>query len=81
MFYDKFTNKKIPACYILLNNKYESRYLKTLEAFKRILSLENSIELKIASITTDFEIAIINSKNILFLKIRHMDAYFIMFKH
>lgn len=76
MFYDEFTNKKIPVCYILLNNKYECGYLKALETFKRIISLENTIYLNIKSITTDFEIALINAINLLFPKIHHIGCLF-----
>ena len=63
MYYDKSSNKKIPGFYILINNKYTSGYIKALEAFKRLISLANSKNFKIKSVTRDFEEALLNAIN------------------
>ncbi len=47
--------KKIPGCFILINNKNTQVYLTAFKAFKRLLTLENTLQIKIISITTDFE--------------------------
>ena len=46
MYYDKSSEKKIPITFILINNKYTVGYIKVLKAFKRILSYENSNNIK-----------------------------------
>lgn len=51
MYYDKSLNKKIPGCFILINNKYIISFIKVLKAFKGLLSLEKSKDVKVKSIT------------------------------
>lgn len=62
--------KKIPGCYILINHKYESGYIKAFVAFKRILSIEYSKSVNIKSITTDFEDEIMNAINYIFPNVK-----------
>ena len=35
LFYDEYTDKKIPGAYILINNKYEKSYIKILYNYNR----------------------------------------------
>ena len=76
MFFDDSSKRKIPGCYILINNKTQNGYLKVFSEFKRIITLEETVSLNLKSISTDFEIGIINSIKILFPKIRHVGCLF-----
>lgn len=76
MYYDTNANKKIPGCYILINNKSKQGYLKAFSAFKRLLTIENTIEINIKSITSDFEEALMNAINESFPKIRKVGCLF-----
>ena len=68
--------KKIPGSYILLNNKNESGYLKTLSEFRRLITIENTEKLNLTSISTDFENGIINAIKLVFPEIRHVGCLF-----
>lgn len=76
MFFDESSKKKIPGSYILLNTKNESGYLKALSEFKRIITIEYTEDIKLNSISTDFEIGLIKSIKILFPKTRHVGCLF-----
>ncbi len=76
MFYDELSNKTIHACYILINNKFESGYKKSLKAFLRLITLEGTLKLNIKTICTDFEPAIINIIKELFPQVRHVGCFF-----
>ena len=76
MFFDESSNKKIPGSYILLNTKNENGYLKALSEFKRIITIEYTEDIKLNSISTDFEIGLIKSIKILFPKTRHVGCLF-----
>ena len=76
MYYDIISLKKIPGAYILINNKYQSGYTKTLLEFKRILTIENTYKIDLKSITIDFEISLWNSLNIVFPTIKLIGCYF-----
>ena len=76
MYYDVNSNKKIPGCYILINDKYMQGYLTAFKAFKRLLTIENTAQLKIKSITTDFEDALLNALDDTFPKIRKVGCLF-----
>ena len=78
LYYDNEINKKCPGAYILLNNKYESSYYKALLNFKNILTLENFVELEMISYTTDFDLALSNSLEKVFPKIKQYGAKFII---
>jgi len=34
MYYDEYSEKKIPGCYALINSKYEKSYIAILKSFK-----------------------------------------------
>ena len=76
IYYDVNSNKKIPGCYIQINNKYMQGYLTAFKTFKRLLIIENTAQLKIKSITTDFEDALLNALNEAFPKIRKVGCLF-----
>lgn len=61
MYYDNNSQKKIPGCFILINNKYESGYIKCLNEFKRLITIEDTYKIHLKSITVDFEKALINA--------------------
>ena len=67
LFYDKLTKTKIPAVYILTNNKYINSYIKIFNKVKNIITLENTINLNWKSITIDFESALIESVKKVFI--------------
>ena len=47
MYYGIQSNKKIPGCFILINNKNTQGYITVFKAFKRLLTLENTLEINI----------------------------------
>lgn len=76
MYYDEITNKKIPGSFILTNTKYESTYIEILKSFKNIITNENNTQLKVITITTDFEEGLINAVKIVFPEVRHVGCLF-----
>lgn len=67
IYLDINSKKKIPGVYILLNSKFENSYIIVLKALKKIITCENR-KLNFYSITLDFEEALINAANKVFLK-------------
>ena len=63
-----------------MNNKSQISYEIVLNKLKDIITYNNNKELKVISISTDFEVALINVTKILFKNIRMLDVYFIMLK-
>ena len=59
MYLDIITNKRIVFC--LLNSKKEILYSKVLESIKSIITYNNNIEIKLKSVTLDFERGLNNS--------------------
>ena len=55
MYLDIITNKRIPGFYCLLNSKKEILYSKVLDSIKTIITSNNNIEIKLKSVTLDFE--------------------------
>ena len=76
LFYDKLTKTKIPAVYILTNNKYINSYVKIFDKVKNIITLENTINLNWKSISIDFESALIESIKKVFNNIRIVGCMF-----
>ena len=72
IFFEQLSNKKIPDTFILINNKKEIDFTKALEAIKRLLSLEDSRIKSIKSITSYFEVGLINAIKSIFTKICRM---------
>ena len=60
LYYDNEIKKRAPDAYILLNNKKEKSYIKVLRNFKSIITLANTINLKLISYSSDYEIALSN---------------------
>ena len=56
LYYDKETNKKLPATYILFNNKYEKSYIKVFTEFKNIIIIEGEKEFEMISYSSDYEL-------------------------
>ena len=55
--------------FALINNKKENGYLYLFQRIKDILTFENTIELEIESYTVNFEKGLINTLNIISLKL------------
>ena len=76
LYYDSITNAKYPGAYILINSKLFQSYLLVFSAFKNILTKYNSIEIKLETITVDFETALINALREIFKNIKIIGCYF-----
>lgn len=63
---NRIINKKIPGSYILINNKYKTFHAHAFNQFKRILTIEDTINIILKSITTDFEESLIDTINSIF---------------
>ena len=61
---------------MLINNKSEQGYIEMFTSFKNILTLENSFNLNLRSITTDFEIALKNALRYVFPDIIQIRCYY-----
>ena len=55
------SNKRYPGLFALINNKKESGYRYLFTTIKRIITLENTKNLKLKHITTDFGKGLINA--------------------
>lgn len=76
MFYHDTIEKKIPGCYILINSKEKNSYIMILNVFKRLLTKETSRQIKIFTISTDFEYNLIESVKDVFKEVRHVGCLF-----
>ena len=76
MAYYQLIDVKVPCAYILMNNKSQISYEIVLNKLKDIITYNNNIELKVISISTDFEVALINGTKIVFKNIRHVGCLF-----
>ena len=76
MYYDENSCKKVPGSYILINNKLFKGYTIALNAFKRILTGEDKIPINLYSITTDFEVSLIEEVQNVFPKSRIVGCMF-----
>ena len=76
MYYDENSCKKVPGSYILINNKLFKGYTIALNAFKRILTGEDKIPINLYSITTDFEVSLIEAVQNVFPKSRIVGCMF-----
>ena len=68
--------KKIPGCYILINSKEKNSYIMILKVFKRLLTKETSRQIKIFTISTEFEYNLIESVKDVFKEVRHVGCLF-----
>lgn len=69
-------NIRIPGCFILINNKTEVGYKYMLNILFNILTNENTLELNLKSITTDFEFGLINAINDVFPNIKQIGCFY-----
>jgi len=76
MAYSQVINKKIPCAYILMNNKLKKSYDLVFTSIFNIISLDNNKSIKLVTITTDFEKALIASVKKVFTNIRHVGCLF-----
>ncbi len=67
---------RAPGRYILLNNKTEKGYYLALSNLKKIIKLDNNVNLNMISYTTDYEKALYNALELLFPNIRRIGCYF-----
>ena len=70
LFKDIITAEKYPVFFILCSNKREELYILILNSIKRILSQNNIYDIKLDTITSDQEKALINSIEIVFPNIQ-----------
>ena len=54
MYFDETANKKIPGVFLLINNKFESSYILALKAIKNLLTINDTINISLESITCYF---------------------------
>lgn len=76
MYLENDSNKYIPGCYILLNSKTEFNYKESLKFLKSKLINNETENIKLTTITCDFEIALINSISVVFNNIHKVGCYF-----
>ena len=76
LYYDNEIKKRAPDAYILLNNKKEKSYIKVLRNVKSIITLANTINVKLNSYSSYYEIALSNALEIIFPHIRHIGCYY-----
>ena len=72
MTYCHVINKKVSCEYILMNNKSKKSYELVLTSKLKIISLDNNKSIKLDTVTTDFEKALIASVKKIFNNIRHV---------
>ena len=70
IYFDETANKKIPGDFLLLNNKFENSYILALSSIKNLLTINDTINISLESITCDFEKALLNSINKVFVNVR-----------
>ena len=61
MYKDIITNLKIPAFYVLMNNKTEILYNYIFESLLRIIWSDKIEDINVQTIVTDQEIALVNN--------------------
>jgi uncharacterized protein with FMN-binding domain len=81
MVYVSVIDKKIPCAYILMNSKSEKSYEIVLSKLNNIITQDNSLEVKILTITSDFELSLINSIHKIFKHCRHIGCLFHFIKN
>ena len=76
IFKDIVTSEYLPGFYILMSNKTEILYDMIFKSIKNILSQNDIYELKIDTITTDTELALINAIHINFPNTQRIGCWF-----
>ena len=76
LFYDELTKIKYPGAYILINSKLYQGYLLAFNAFNNIITKYNSINIKLESITIDFEEGLIKALHAIYPKIKLIGCFF-----
>ena len=76
IFKDIITSEYYPGFFILMSNKTEILYDMVFKSIKNILTQNNIYELKIETITTDTEIALINAIHTNFPKSQRIGCWF-----
>ena len=76
MFYDIISKIKIPGLFAVTNCKIEEIYMKVLKSVYNILTYNEKYELKVKFITTDTELALVNSVKKIFKNAKRIGCYF-----
>jgi len=76
MYYDDNSCKKVSGSYILINNKLFKGYTLALNAFKRILTGGDKLQINLYSITINFEVGLIEAVQYVFPKCRILGCLF-----
>lgn len=76
LFKDIITSEMQPGFFILMNNKTEIMYDLIFKSIIPIITQYNNYNMKLKSITSDIEIALINVININFQKIIRINCFF-----
>ena len=76
LYYDKEANKLYPDLFALINNKLENGYKELFISIYNILNIGNTIELNLKSVTTDFEIVLINGIKYVFPEIKMIECFY-----
>ena len=81
MYLDLNFNKRYPALFCLMNNKNKEGYIEIFNEIKKIITIENTTNLKLESISLDFEIGIIEAIQIVFPNVNIIGCYFHFMKN
>ena len=76
LYYEGKSNKRYPGLFALINNKKVAGYKYLFMTIKRIITLENTKNLKLEHITTDFEKGLINAIISVFPNIKVIGCFY-----
>ena len=73
---DIISKEKLPALYILMNNKIYENYISVFESIKCLISQNNTISFNVETITSDSENALILAINECFPQVQRIGCYY-----
>ena len=76
LYYEKKSCKRYPGLFALINNKSQNGYIKLFQSIKNIISIDKTKDLNLKSITTDFELGLINALEEVFPGFRKVGCFY-----
>ena len=76
LFYENKRCKRYPGLFALINNKTENGYIELFKSIKNILTIENTKNLQLKTISTDFELGLINAIDDVFPEVRKVGCFY-----
>ena len=76
LYYDSKSCKRYQGLFALINNKSKDGYIKLFESIRNILTVEKTKNLNLKTITTDFELGLINALEIVFPGVRKVGCFY-----